>query len=105
MISSAFKRARGAPVLSKSVRLPLGVVDCALDSDCVTSYVVLEDVDDFCDIERAEREEMTDALSEDLDALSAAPANVTILTPMPSLLLKSVSLLHRKGQSLTCSQA
>ena len=67
VISSAFKSARGAPLLSKSVRLPLGVVDCALERDCGASYVVLEDVDDFCDIERAEREDVTDALSEDFD--------------------------------------
>lgn len=33
VISSAFNSARGAPLLSNSVKLPFGVVDCALERD------------------------------------------------------------------------
>jgi hypothetical protein len=87
VISSAFKSARGAPLLSKSVKLPFGVVDCALDSDCGASCVVVEDVEDLWDMESEESEDAIDALEEEVfDLLSSASANVTILTPMPSLL-------------------
>jgi hypothetical protein len=89
VISSAFRSARGAPLLSKSVKLPFGVVDCALDTDCGVSCVVVEDIDDLWDIESEERDDVTDAVSDDLDLLSSAPANVTILTPIPSLLVSS----------------
>jgi hypothetical protein len=47
----------------------------------------VEEAEDLWDIESELREDVTDALSAvDLDLLSSAPANVTIFTPMPSLL-------------------
>lgn len=89
VISSAFNNARGAPLLSKSVKLPFGVVDCALDSDFGVSCVVFEDMEDLWDMGGEEMEEVTDALSDDLDLFSSVPANVTILMPIPSLLYLS----------------
>lgn len=83
VISSAFRNARGAPLLSKSVRLPFGVVDCALETDCGVSLVVVEEEANVC----CERDEVMDAVSAEDDALlPPAPAKVTILTPVPSLL-------------------
>jgi hypothetical protein len=109
VISSAFNSARGAPFLSKSVRLPLGVVDCALERDCGGSNAVEEDVEDRWDIEREEREEVMDALSlADFELWSSAPepANVTILTPMPSLLSSDeYDLFVILKWHLTCSLA
>jgi hypothetical protein len=87
VISSAFKSARGTPLLSKRVRLPLGVVDCALESDFGFSCVVVDEVEDLWDIESEDRDDVTDALSSEVfDLVSSAPDNVTIFTPMPSLL-------------------
>jgi hypothetical protein len=100
VISSAFNNARGAPLLSKRVRLPLGVVDCALDNDCGASYVVVEDAEDVWDIESEFKEDVTDVLSAmDFDLLSSAPANVTIFTPMPSLL--SLNQFKLSGRATT----
>lgn len=85
MISSAFSSARGVPVLSKSVKLPFGVVDCELASDRGGVKGVVEEL---LDIERESKEDDTEARSsEGLDVgFASGAARVTILTPIPSLL-------------------
>jgi hypothetical protein len=45
VISSALRRALGLPLLSKSVRLPFGVVVCELAIDCGGSKVDVDDMD------------------------------------------------------------